>query len=1137
MLQATTRIIYACLCIMISLTVTAQAPVNDACSSPSTLTPATTCTNISGTVYLATNAGTPTSTCGTTYDVWYSVATPAGCTALNIDVSVGGGSNLTPSNAFIQAFSGSACSPTPIGVCTPIETTLALTGLSASTTYYVRVFTTGNPTSTPSNKWSFNICATYTPPPANDDCSGAISLTNGVANTAGTVWNASASASIPVGCATGTPDDDVWYKYTAPNTSTTVTLSSIASNLSTSGTRIQLFSGSCGSLTSVACGTTSLSATGLTTGNIYYIRVYSAGAGSIGGTSTGSTFSITASSPPAPTIVSAGRMNEVFQQTILSGANILADPWEITYGTDGYLWITEAKGYKVYRMDPATGIKTTVLDISFGSTFLPAGDQTFNVQFPSSQNPWPQGGFAGLAIHPKFLDATDPHNYVYVSYVHTYNYTAANNAGVFFTNRVVRFTYNTSTQKLELPVSLCDTLPGSSDHNSQRIIIAPVGSTYYLFYAEGDMGAGQFGNSNRPIHAQDPAYYEGKILRFNIDPDTDAGALDKWVPNDNPISGSAVWAIGQRNNQGFAYANINGTDMLYGCSHGPFSDDEINIIERAKNYGHPIVVGYNDGNYDGSKAGSPTGSLPLITSEAANATAIGSSYKDPLFAAYPAPQATINNIYNTNPSNSGWPSEAWSGMDFYNKTFIPGWKNSLVLGSLKWGRVLRFKLNTTGNAIIPTNGGDTISYFGSQNRFRDVAFSPDGKDLYVVMDRSTTTSGPSAANPVVPTCQGCLQKYSFLGYKRNYSTGKSTIPTAIDITDGTLNACTAGTPVTIDNTNDTLWVPITGPDGNIMAEIKANGNDLGLITSSFYTHSGTVREDGSKRLYLNRNITITPAVQPSSTVNIRLYLKSAELTALMGATNSQGVSSGVTSVSDLRIRKNSDPCGGSLIAATTTITPTYAEAHGTGGYVLQGDITSFSSFYIGRPDLLVLPLDLLTFKGWLENNEGYLLWETANESNTDYFMVERSLDGRSFDSIGIVQANGNTSSISTYRFIDTKAAIQNSPVLYYRLKMMDVNGVYKYSNIVVINLADITSITISPNPVGKQARATILSTKEGNAQWSVIDNTGRVMVQGNIMVRKGNNDIIFNTNMFGAGMYYLRVSGVGSEQHVKFQKL
>src|SRR6185436_2948247 len=110
--------------------------------------------------------------------------------------------------------------------------------------------------------------------------------------------------------------------------------------------------------------------------------------------------------------------------------------------------------------------------------------------------------------------------------------------------------------------------------------------------------------------------------------------------------------------------------------------------------------------------------------------------------------------------------------------------------------------------------------------------------------------------------------------------GKSTIPTSIDVTNAAVNTCNTGTTVTIDNTNNMLWVPITGPDGNIMAEIYANGNNLGTVTSSFYKNSGSIRVANTTH-YLDRNMTITPETHPSSTVKIRLYLSKAELDALI----------------------------------------------------------------------------------------------------------------------------------------------------------------------------------------------------------------------------------------------------------------
>lgn len=1142
MLQATARAFVLFFIIFFNVSNSAEAQSNSM-GSATLISPVISCGATTGqTIYNATSDG-PASTCaGTTNDVWYTFTTPANVTNMQIDVTVGGGSNLNSTNTFIEVFDARSTAavtvPNTLG-CNDIGAGLSLSGLAPSTLYYLRIFTSATPTSTPSSKWTFSICLSYLPPPANNNCGGATTLTSATScsNTSGTVVNASASTGLPVGCEVAGIHYDVWYNFVAASSTHTVAISGLGTSFTNS--EIQLYSSVCGSLVSMGCGTVSLTSSLLRIGSTYYIRVSNIGSSPSGNGG----FNICVTHPVPPVTVAAGRMNEVYKQTILSGSGVLSYPWEIAYGPDDKLWLNEARGYKVYRMDPVTGTKTTVLDLSQGSTWLPSPADSLNVQFSSSQSPWPQGGLAGLAIHPNFLDGTGTNDYVYVSYVHRY-LGGSSPTGRFFRNKLVRFTYNSGTGRLESPAVLCDTLPGSSDHNSQRIIIAPstAGGPNYIFYASGDMGAGQFDNRTRPIKAQNPDSYEGKILRFNLVSDGDAGAA-AWIPNDNPYSStSAVWSIGLRNNQGFAYdATLN---ILYGSSHGAYSDDEINIIEPFKNYGHPLIQGFADGNYNGNSvqgtstsisAGAPwtdnsgVSSCPPIGNEATNKATIDAGgnglFKAPLFSAYAASQAVVTNIWQTNPGNAlpapGWPTEAWAGLDLYTHTLIPGWKNSLVAASLKWGRLLRLRLNATGVQTAPANSvSDTVSYFGSQNRFRDLAFSPDGKDIFVIMDNSSTTSGPGSANPVVPNCAGCVQKYTFLGYYHNSSTNRSTIASSIDITGGTANTVTNGTTVTIDANNNTLWVPITGPDGNIMAEIKANGNNLGTITSTFYTHSGTVREDASKKLYLNRSITIIPQNQPTSTVNVRLYVTGTELASLITATNTQGQGSGVTSISNIKILKNNDASPEALTAATSTLTPVYAEAHlGTdnGGYVLQADITSFSSFYFANPDMITLPLELLTFKGALKANAAFLQWTTSNEINTSHFEVERSTNGQGFEKIGTVSAR-NTS--AKYFYTDNDADKQSTSIIYYRLKMADRDGTFTYSNIISLTINDSKpAVIVYPNPVSDVLNLRISLATSELIQIQVIDMQGKVIYRKTKLVRNGRNEININTKSWPAQSY------------------
>jgi hypothetical protein len=354
---------------------------NDLCSGATNLTPVTTCgATANQTVLNATATGSPTNTAGTTRDVWYTFTTPANIRNAQIAVS-GLGTNLNTSNTFVEAFTGGSCvasvfTGTSIGTSAsggPIS--LSLTNLTPSTQYYFRVFTTGTASGGTSADWGFSICVSYTAVLANDNCAGAVNLTIGTVNSAGTVQNATASTET-VGCASGTPDDDVWYRFTATQPYASVSVQASGALLKANGAMIQVFSGACGSLTSIACGQEEVTiAGGLGVGTQYYVRVYSSAAYSTTpAVGSGNNFSILVSSPSRANVW-AGKTNEVYRQTIISPASALADPWEVTYGQDNYLWITEAKGYKVNRMNPVTGAKQVVLDISQGSTFLPVGDQ------------------------------------------------------------------------------------------------------------------------------------------------------------------------------------------------------------------------------------------------------------------------------------------------------------------------------------------------------------------------------------------------------------------------------------------------------------------------------------------------------------------------------------------------------------------------------------------------------------------------------------------------------------------------------------------------------------------------------------------------------------------------------------------
>lgn len=395
------------------------------------------------------------------------------------------------------------------------------------------------------------------------------------------------------------------------------------------------------------------------------------------------------------------------QRTVIANQRM---PHDLVYGPDNNLWYTERFAGRVSFVNPATGSKTVVLTL--GSKMVRAGGQD---------------GLMGLALHPQFLQGKP---YVYISY--SYQSLSSTVRRL----RIERYSYDPNTQTLIEPVTILENIPGSNDHNSSRLAIGP---DLKLYYTAGDMGAGQFDNLGRTNNAQNNSVYEGKVLRLNTE--TIAGS---WIPTDNPF-GNAVYSFGHRNPQGLVWGNVNGTDILYSSEHGPYSDDELNIIEAGRNYGWPLVVGFCDGNYNGRYIGGG-----WLGNEQNNCTTLNA--REPIRSLFPAanpPDSTTGNMT--------WPSTGPSGTDFYGSNAIPGWQNSLLVAQLKRGAVTRFKLSSDGSSII----SDTIHYFQGKGRFRDVVVSPDGLKIYVACDSSGSTSGPTGGVTSTPANPGSILEFTY----------------------------------------------------------------------------------------------------------------------------------------------------------------------------------------------------------------------------------------------------------------------------------------------------------------------------------------------------------------------------------------
>ncbi len=439
----------------------------------------------------------------------------------------------------------------------------------------------------------------------------------------------------------------------------------------------------------------------------------------------------------------------------------LSHPFEILYGPDNHLYITEKIG-RVLRVDPSTGLRQILLDHT-GPTYLTTSGGSIG-----------QDGMMGMALHPNFSLGTGQDS-IFIAYTY-----AAGNL------RISRFRYNGGgSPSLSGETILIQGIPANNDHSSGRLII---GGDNKLYYSCGDMGYNQFGNrcneirsqklpSGADISSNNYSRYSGKILRINFD-----GS----IPSDNPsFAGvqSHIFSIGHRNpqglvwqknpNNGATYPSLTSGGKLFSSEHGPRTDDEINIVESGKNYGWPYIAGDLD-NTNYQYIIWATSSACVSTSYDENTIPSGAMVRDENDTTLTNFQPPLTNMYTVctplplsvcDAGGTDWmkyPTIAPSSIDFYNINTgagIPGWYPSLLVPTLRRGTLYRYKLNASMDGLI----GDSIPYFKTTNRYRDIAMNSSALKIYIITDSSGSTSGPSGTSTSALTDRGAILEYTYVG--------------------------------------------------------------------------------------------------------------------------------------------------------------------------------------------------------------------------------------------------------------------------------------------------------------------------------------------------------------------------------------
>lgn len=182
-----------------------------------------------------------------------------------------------------------------------------------------------------------------------------------------------------------------------------------------------------------------------------------------------------------------------------------------------------------------------------------------------------------------------------------------------------------------------------------------------------------------------------------------------------------------------------------------------------------------------------------------------------------------------------------------------------------------------------------------------------------------------------------------------------------------------------------------------------------------------------------------------------------------------------------------------------------------------------------------LPVTLSSFEGTAKGGNALLTWTTLSEINNLGFDVERSVDGKSFEKAGFVKGAGNSNQELSYSMIDGDAfAKAGVNTLYYRLKQLDVNGRYEYSNVVVVSseAENANGLSVFPNPFSNEYTVSFSAKTETSATIEMLDIQGKLVNTQFSDVSKGYNTItIDNISRLQTGIYFVKVT-IGSETKV-----
>jgi hypothetical protein len=189
-------------------------------------------------------------------------------------------------------------------------------------------------------------------------------------------------------------------------------------------------------------------------------------------------------------------------------------------------------------------------------------------------------------------------------------------------------------------------------------------------------------------------------------------------------------------------------------------------------------------------------------------------------------------------------------------------------------------------------------------------------------------------------------------------------------------------------------------------------------------------------------------------------------------------------------------------------------------------VNGFSGFYLQTEFGGTLPVNLVSFNGRSNGQYNKLQWITSAEQNSDYFDLERSTDGINYSKVASLPAQNFSTSTKYYSVDDLRS---NSNIHYYRLKMIDKDGGFKYSDVIKISNKENSVITIAPNPASEKIIISVSDTKLLRTAIRITDINGRLMSISSI----NNTQQPVDVSRLSSGMYFIQFEDGSSTKFIK----